>query len=308
MPLGFFKILMCLLVVCTSATAHARTSSIVAVVNGELISYLELENRVKPLLSPKANTQSEEVKNIYKSTLQEIIQEEILVQEAKKAGYAIRPEMLDSEIMHRIASTNLSENAFYAELAKSGISKEAYRKQLERSMLIGQVINANVTSKIVVTDADILEYYKKYEKAFASSIDYHIGLIVYDSLEDANKNAKGVQEGSLKFEKIAENFSVGPNADNGGDMGFMKDKDMSNEILYYVQRMKEGEITSLINLGSNKAQVMLIAKKDNTDEIVIDAALKQSITEILANPKREERYNAYLAQVNKKALVDIRYE
>ncbi len=308
MPRGFIKILACLILLFSTNTAYASTSSIVAVVNGELISYLELENRVKPLLNTKANTQSEEVKNVYKQVLDEIIQEEILLQEAKKAGYSIRPEMIDSEIQHRISSSRLSETVFYNQLAKEGSSKEAYRKQLERNMLIGQVINANVTSKIVVTDADILEYYKKYEKAFASAIDYHIALIVYDSLENANKHADGVQNGSLKFSTIAQNYSVGPYAENGGDMGYMKDKDMSSEILYYVQNMKEGQITSLINLGSSKAQVMLIDKKDNTDEIVIDANLKQTITEVLTAPKREERYQAYLNQINKKALVDIRYE
>ncbi len=308
MPLGFIKILACLIIVFSTNTAYATTSSIVAVVNGELISFLELESRVKPLLNAKANKQSEEVKSIYKTTLENIIQEEILVQEAKNAGYAIRPEMLNAEISQRIELTKLSENAFYAQLAKEGMSKEAYKKQLERQMLIGQVINANVTSKIVVTDADILEYYKKYEEAFANSVDYHIALIVYNSLEEANKNAEAVQKGSIKFSKAAQDFSVGPNADKGGDMGYMKEKDMSNEILYYIQNMEVGGITSLINLGSSKAQVMLINKKDNTDEIQIDAALKQSITEVLIAPKREERYNAYLNQINKKALVDIRYE
>ncbi len=308
MPLAYIKILACLFVLLSANTALALSSSVVAVVNGELISYFELENRAKAHLKPNTNKASQEAKAVYKSVLDELIQEEILVQEARRNGISISRDMLNQEINNRILSSKLSEKQFYANVEKAGSTKDEYRRQLERQILISQLINANVISKIVVTDNDILEYYKKYEKAFGASYEYNISLILYENQQIANKFADSVKNKEEDFAKIAKNYSVGPQAEEGGNLGYMVDKDMSNDILYYVQSMNKGEITSLIDLGSSKAQVLLLDKRESTQDIIIDDAMKQNITEILSNPKREERYNAYINQINKKALVDIRYE
>ena len=117
--------------------------------------------------------------------------------------------------------------------------------------------------------------------------------------------------GKVGFADAARQVSVGPNAQDGGDMGFMELDDLAPVLRTEVETLKKGQVSGLFDMQLNKAQVWLIdsvapeAAAQSGD--VPDEATAARIEEILRAPRLEARFQEYTEQLRNRALVDIRY-
>ena len=75
--------------------------------------------------------------------------------------------------------------------------------------------------------------------------DIHVGLIALGTSEDA-KNARELLLSGSSFEEVAKKHSNGPNAENGGDIGFVNQKDLDEKITESLLQLKAGEISDVI--------------------------------------------------------------
>lgn len=186
-----------------------------------------------------------------------MINQKILMQEAQKRNISVSDDMVDQEMERFIADSQLSRDEFQRQLAQQGLSLDVMRDRLRANIITQQLIGRMVINKVVVTDEEIAAYYREHMLDLPTG-QVHIALIIYPADQDAESWADRIVSGKVGFADAARQVSVGPNAQDGGDMGFMELDDLAPVLRTEVETLKKGQVSGLFDMQLNKAQVWLI--------------------------------------------------
>lgn len=290
----------------------APISRIAAVVNGDMITVRELEKAVQPELTaqkidPVKNPRLAET--VRKGVLDKMINEKILLQEAAREKIEVSDAEVDAAVEQMIKESRLERDVFFRQLQKEGISEGTFREQMRVQLISQRLMGRNVVNRVVVTENEINDYYRKNMAGFSAG-RARVGLLIYPADADAEKWARDIASGRISFAEAVRRISVGPNAQEGGDLGFMALSDMAPGMMEQVSQMKKGDVSPLLSMNTNKAQIALLdfeeAEGVDMSEAVPDAETARRIEQILRRPRLQERFQQYTAQLRDKALIDIR--
>ncbi|MFW6282768.1 MAG: SurA N-terminal domain-containing protein [Minisyncoccales bacterium] len=129
-----------------------------ALVNGETISKGELEARVKQVnaQTPGTSSVTDQQK---KQILQEMVDEELLYQEAKKEGVSADDQTIESEYQNTIEQFE-SEEQFQEALQENDLTEESLKKNIERGIVLNEYIKQiQEDSDVEVTEEEIQNFY-----------------------------------------------------------------------------------------------------------------------------------------------------
>ena len=310
----FFLSLVCAagLLAAAQPVCGAPVSRVAAVVNGDMITARELEQAVKPefigqKVDPAKNPKL--AADIRKAVLDRMINEKLIRQQAEKDKIEVSESEIDAAFERMSKESQLTKEKFLKQTQLEGYTEKAFREQLRFQIISQQVMSKNVLSKVVVTDDEIKDYYRRNMGGVMSG-KARVALIVYAADADAEKLAAGIASGRMSFADVARKYSVGPNAAEGGDMGFVDLADMAQGMLEQISHMRKGEVSPVLPLGPNKAQLALLDVEESADgasvERVPDAETAKRIEQILRRPRLEERFRQYTEQLRARALIKIR--
>lgn len=292
----------------------APVSRVAAVVNGDMITARELDQAAKPefigqKVDPAKNPKL--AADIRRAVLDRMINERLIRQQAEKDKIEVSESEIDAAFEQMLKESQLTREKFMKQTALEGYTEKSFRERLRFQLISQQVMNRNVLSKVVVTDAEINEYYRR-NAGMGGMVagKARVAIIIYPADADADKWAAGIASGKYAFAEVARRVSVGPNPSEGGDMGFMDLADMSEGMLAQVSGMRRGEVSPILSLGPNKAQVALLDVEETAGaaavERVPDAETAKRIEQILRRPRLEERFRQYTEQLRSRALIKIR--
>lgn len=292
--------------------AAAPLSRIVAVVNGDMITSRELEQACAPeFFGQKIDPAKDPAKagDVRKAVLDRMINEKILLQEAEKEQINITEEELDNAMEQAVKESSLDRATFLKQLAREGITEKMFRQNLRSQLVSQRLMSRNVISRVVVTEDEINDYYRQNMAGFATG-RARVAMIVYPVDADAEKWASDIRQGKVSFANAARAVSVGPNASGGGDMGYVELSDMAPALLEQISHMNKGDVSPLLHLAANFAQVALLdveqGEAAEASQAVPDPAAAQRIEQILRRPRLEERFKQYTEQLRSRALIEIR--
>ncbi|MCL0052406.1 SurA N-terminal domain-containing protein [Peptococcaceae bacterium] len=173
MSLKSLKLFVCLFIVTIVVAACSTDDKVVAVVNGEEITLKELNKRVshikKGFESQGVDFETEEGKQleqeIVQKTLDDLIEEALVRQQAEKEGVLLSEEEIDKKIEEIKASfSNIEE--YQRELQNMNITESDLRKiilnEFSRENLFQKITN-NINA---VEDDQVWEYYKQNPEQF----------------------------------------------------------------------------------------------------------------------------------------------
>lgn len=291
-------------------SSAAPRASIVATINNEMITRLELDKNVKLALLAKgkdpAKISAQELKDTEQSVIKDLIKESIILQEANNQNITVTDKEIDAEIEAAVKRAGITREAFYNDLAKQGYDKAFYRKKVKNMLLTQRLISRNVLRKIIVTNDEVLEFYLANGGKVLGRAN--VALIVYGSGEDMDTYAEELIDDSDDFEDVAKKISVGPYADNGGVFGEMAIADLAAPIQTAIQDLEKDEVSKVFSLNGAYAQVKLLSKSTSSDNLseIIDPAVVSQIQEGLRMKKAGGKIEEYIAGLEKKAIVNIR--
>jgi len=264
---------------------------IVVVVNGEILTQRQLEQ--------------ERFLNQGKWEIENMIDSCLLKQEAKKEGITVSSEAVE-EYLSKIKA-NFSETEFQLILREGKLSLAEYRGWLEGMFLQQILINQKrmqISEKIKVEEEELEEFYQKlkqylqgeregeeeikqfcyyYEEELKDIGKIKIALIVM-SAKDSISTPEDIFQLSKRgedFSILAREFSQGPNAEQGGELGPLKLKDLAPFLREAISSMKIEEI----RLIKEKDLFYIIQLKDRKELLfaqyrpIIEEYLKQERVE-----------------------------
>ena len=167
----------------------APLARVIAVVNGDMITARELDKAVAPeiafkKLDPESPGDAAQIEALKRQTLEAMINQKILMQEAQKRNISVSDDMVDQEMERFIADSQLSRDEFQRQLAQQGLSLDVMRDRLRANIITQQLIGRMVINKVVVTDEEIAAYYREHMLDLPTG-QVHIALIIYPADQDA---------------------------------------------------------------------------------------------------------------------------
>ncbi len=237
---------------------------IVAVVGNEIVLYSELESQLQLLaMQGKVNLKdSLEVKRLRKKVLEEMVNDKVLLVEAKRETLEVAPQEVNQaldEQLTKVRSQFTSSAEFQKELDREGLTleklKRRYRAQVKSELLKQKLMN-KLVSQVKISDGEVRDFYRSYQDSFppqkkAIRIS-HILLTVEPSpeteamvLERAKSVLQRLKEGS-DFAQLAREYSDDPSSSSGGELGWFDRGDMVPEFDRASFSLKVEEISNLV--------------------------------------------------------------
>lgn len=196
--------------------------------------------------------------------MQMIVFEELVYQEALRRKMTIPATRITRE--ERKFQGQFTSQAQFNEYLKEeqGGSEAKFREQIRRSLLIEAMLKNEVDNKAVVTLAEARAYFAKNSKEFENGETFNFQTI--SILPPANANAQTLAETKKRAEDIlkqakatknygefgllAEKVSEDDYRVNMGDRKVVKAANTPPEVAAVLRRMKVGETSGLLQLGT----------------------------------------------------------
>jgi peptidyl-prolyl cis-trans isomerase SurA len=215
-----------------------RLDGIAAVVNDEVVLESDVEEQIY-LFMMRAQTQpdSSAVDTLRRQILDQLIDEKLIVGEAKRLGITVPDAEVNKQVEEAIVEAKNrigGPAAFAAQLEKENMTeaklREKYRGEIRRQLTAQRVVQKQVMHK-PVTAAEAESYFKSNPEKFPKvPPEVRLSLIqipvMADSAVDAEAHRKIVAArkrltAGEKFAKVAAEVSDDPgSAQAGGDLGF----------------------------------------------------------------------------------------
>lgn len=233
----------------------AATQQIVAVVNEDVISGKDFDNRLKLIMVSSGLPNNDEIRaKLAPQILNSLIEEQVMLQEARNMDITVEPQEIENGFA-MIAQQNKTEAGKFKEmLQRGGIDLSTMSRQIEAQVAWGKVVQAKLRPKVIVSDRDVDDVLERL-KAKIGTTEYlaaEVFLPVDSPAREkevsqfATRMVKEVKAGKASFYRLAQQFSKAAGAANGGDMGWVSQDQASEEIIAALKTMQKNGVSDPI--------------------------------------------------------------
>jgi len=295
-------------------------------VNGQDITQAQVDKYYRTQLNPDAPEPSQdEALSLKLNILDELINNQILLQRAKKMGL----QAADGEVEDKFTEfkSPYTEDEFQRQLKARGYTVDDLRSDIRQQLSIQKVINREVVAKITVTDQDVQDFYNQNRAQFnVAEPQYRLAQIVVTPHKDPQlrnrKNDDATTDAEAKrkaaalsqqlstgadFAQVAMDYSEDPaSSGSGGDLGYVPESSLSQSdpaLKKAVLSLKPGQTSGVIVLRDSYRILKMVAKEAPGQRELSDPAVQQSIRDNIHNRKEQLLRAAYLAVARNEAKV-----
>jgi peptidyl-prolyl cis-trans isomerase SurA len=291
---------------------------VVAVVNNDVITLYELNNRIKEMTgsAPEELKQKNETmfRDAQRKILEVLIDEKIALAKIKELGIKVADRQVDNFLEKVKRDNQLTQEDLVAGLEKEGLSYEKYREKVRRDIERAQLIEYEVRSKIIIRDEAIQKYYEDHRGTFGVAEKVQLAGIFLmrknmKSEEEMRELYKQAQDISAKlkagadFSQMAANYSEGPGANQGGDLGQFTVDHLEAGLKSVVEALPEGGISDPL-VRPNGIQIIKVVKKQ-TGKIRSLEEMKEAVYGILYQDEVNRRYQAWITELRNSAYIRV---
>jgi peptidyl-prolyl cis-trans isomerase SurA len=292
-----------------------------AVVNGQEIKRDDVDKYYRTRVNPEGQEPSqEEALSLKLNVLDELINNEILLERAKKLNL----EASDGEVEDKFTEMKspYTEDEFQRQLKDRGVSVDDLKRDLRRQLSITKLLNREVVAKISITDQDVTDTYNANKGQFnVVEPRYRISEIVVTPRKEPqirnlkNDDATNEVEAERKvkmledklnsgadFAQLAMDYSEDMNSSAmGGDLGYVPESALNQSdatLKRIVMGMKPGQVSPPLPIQSKEGPriviLKLISRESPGQRNINDPQVQQTIRDTLRNHKEQLLRAAYL--------------
>ncbi|MGJ8670735.1 MAG: peptidylprolyl isomerase [Oceanococcus sp.] len=270
-----------------SASAVQVLDYIVAVVNDEVVLSSELNQaltQVKDQFAGRGNLPDEDI--LRRQVLERIVVTKAQVQRARQGGLRIADAELNAALEDIAARNGMSLNKFALALRREGIDYLQLRRQVQEELLVTQLRQAEVDSRISVSDEDVRLLLE--QQGESDKVEYHLAHILISVPSDASPEMRkaAAEEAQLvvskarsgeDFAQLAITHSDSPRALDGGDLGWRRGNALPTLFSDVVPELADGGVSDPINASGGLHIVQLVEKRGAESGALVRETLAKHI-------------------------------
>ena len=254
---------------------------IVAVVNDEVITRLDLEEQLKITADTlrHQNTPLPSGDVLEKQVLERMIVTKTQLQFAKESGLRIDDAMVEKTIARIAQNNKLSVEGLRQALKKDGIDFAKFRDDLRTEMTVARLREREVDSKIVITEAEIEAMLQVVQDAQGKIDEYNLAHILVRVPEQATpeqiKARQARAEEALEkirkgadFGQIAATYSDAPEALQAGNLGWRDANRLPALFVDALRGLRVGQTSELLRSANGFHILKLVDQRGGAPVIV----------------------------------------
>ncbi|WP_419871141.1 peptidylprolyl isomerase [Candidatus Pristimantibacillus sp. PTI5] len=230
------------------------------------------------------------------ATLENIITQELIAQEAKAASIEVTDADIDSEI-DLIKKSFGTEEEFTATLAQYNMTLESLKKDTKINLTIRKILEP----KTDVTDEEVQQYFDANKETLGTPEQIQASHILVATKEEADAILAELKQGG-DFAAIAKEKSIDTGSkDKGGDLGFFGKGDMVAEFETAAFALKINEISGVVQSEHGFHIIKKIAEKAAV--VPTFEEKKEEIKKQLVATEANELSEAWMTEIRAKAKI-----
>jgi len=317
------KILFILMVLLQFSYSETLVDKIVAIVNDEIITFSEFNNIYKPFITQiNKEIKPEEEIDIKKKILERMIEQRLILQEAKNKNIEVSKSEIDGA--YENVKNNLGgEDRLNEYLTNEGLTIEEFKKKIKEDLMVQKLINEMIRKNIEVSFSDVQKFYEENIDKFKEPEEVkirHIVIKVSDPKEEEKSKEKietilkQIKEGG-DFSELAKIYSDDESTKaNGGDVGWLKKGDLREDLAKIVFSLKEGEVSDVIKTSNEFRLIKVEGKKEGkvyslSDKIDINnnkVEVREIVKDKVYEEKFKKKFDDYVRKLKDKSVIEIK--
>lgn len=290
---------------------------VVAVVNGEAVSSLQLERRVAQIeqqlaaggrVLPRGQVEEE--------ALRTLVVERLQLQAAKRLGIMVSEAEVEDAVALVAARNRLTEAQLRQTLAKDGISWETFRAEVRQQLLLQRLRNRVTQEADTVSETEIDHFiaaFPEFKRRFAEEAGAvvqtrvrHILLKSKPALTDEGAQARlrALKERVLRgeaFEALARQHSEDGSASSGGAIGWVLPGDLVPEFEQVMNRLAPGAVSDPVKTRFGWHLIQVVERRPLTDD---PEAFRRYAANQLRERKRTQAFEAFVQSLEAEAVIE----
>ncbi len=252
-----------------------------------------------------------------KEVLEEFITEKLLAAEINQAGIKVTDEDVDRYIAQIKEKNRLSDAELREALGREGMTMEKYRASVRSDLEKNEIINRQVRNKVNVTAEDVDRYYQLNSKKYTTGERARLRHILLSLPEGASpERGKEVMRKALElrnralanedFAKLAQDYSEGAGAAEGGDVGWVSRGSLLKEIEEIAfNKLSVGEVSQPVHTSLGIHLVKLEMRE--AGRLLPLSEVREKVKEEIYAKALEERFQRWLkTDLRSKHRVDVK--
>jgi len=261
----------------------AVIDSVVAVVNDDVITRHELDDRVREVVRQlqKQDTPLPAADVLEKQILERMINDILLAQYAKETGVRVDDVQLNQAITRIAQQNNFPSLAeFRAKLEADGVDFMKFREEIRGEIISTRLREREIESKLVISDGEVDNYLANKAKMGNAGEEFHLAhiLVVVPEQASAEKiqaareraeQALSQLKSGTDFAQVAAGSSDAKDALKGGDLGWLPGDRIPPLFANELQNLKPGQTTAVLRSPSGFHILKLVEKRSGNAPVVI---------------------------------------
>lgn len=266
-----------------SAPVSTPEGSIVAVVNGDVISKGDVNNRGRLFaISTGLPLTPDVLDRLRPQVTRQLIDERLRLQESLRRHVIVSDQQIAAAIREIEARNNMPPGALQAKLQADGVGLRTLIDQIRVQLAWTQVLRQQLGPQATVTSAEVQEQERLLQQQTGKP-EYRVGEIFIPiedpaNTPDAQRFAETVisqLRAGAPFPVVAAQFSQSQTALQGGDLGWVQPNQLDPEVAQVVQEMPVGAISNPIQVPGGISIVTLRAKREIGHDLATLVSLRQ---------------------------------
>lgn len=293
---------------------------IVALVNNEVITLSELEETGRTLFeqvkqATLPSEREEKLKKVRAEVLEQLIENKLLEQESKKRKIEVSDRDVDQAIGDIMKQNHLTENELKMALAKDGMTFSRYRQQIREDLGKMRLVNWEIKSKIVVKEEDLKKAYQENLKEYTDPVEVKVQQVFLSVAPEAaeeqvaaiRKEAQSILERARRgedFAQLARDYSRGPEAREGGVLGFFKHKELMPELEEAAFKLPPGELSEPVRSKGGFHILRVLERKGGEPRPF--AEVQNRVRDKILQTEVERQFKEWMKALKAKAYIEVR--
>ena len=269
---------------------------------------MELNKAIRPYIIEVEKTaySSEEktqiIHKLQKDMLTKMVEFKLAEQEAERLNIQVSDEEFKATLERVLKKENLTREELEKALIKEKVTFEEYENEMRSNILRPKLINRVIKSMVVVTNEAIEEYYEEHEDQYLGVSKYYLRNILINEKDEIDKVKVFLDQGQ-DFKKIAQEYSIAPNASAGGDLGSFELDVFAENIKENILLLEKGQYTDVISTDGGY-QIFFLERIEKSGGKTLEQA-KNEISEKLFSVKAEKKYLEWFESLKERSLIKI---
>ena len=255
--------------VSNQTSAQQVLQKIEALVNDDIISGYDLKQRVGLIIAASGGERTpEEIEQLSQQVLRSMVDERLQLQEAAEYEVEIEDAEIEEAFVNIAGNFQQTPEQFEEFLSNSGSSKASLADQLRAEFAWQAIVNGRLGGQISISDEEVDE---RIERIIANTGKYEYRVAeIYLIVDNPSRRALVRETADRLFEQLnrgsqfyilAQQFSETSSASSGGDMGWVSEDQLSQEIKDVLSQMSVGQVSIPIFSGSGYYILNLIDRR-----------------------------------------------